>query len=122
MQVGAAAVFDCKDEMNEMCEIYTARRDRFVGILNSIEGVKCPMPEGAFYAWVYYDLYGMTSEEICEYLLEKAGVVGMPGSAYGETDVCCMRFSFANSMEDLEEAGARIKSAIEDLHKLKGSN
>ena len=60
----------------------------------------------------------MTSEEICEYLLEKAGVVGMPGTAYGEKNVCCMRFSFANSMDELETAGIRIKKAIEELHKL----
>ncbi len=119
LQAGAAAVFECRNEMDEMCRIYRERRDRFVEILNSINGVRCPIPEGAFYAWVYYDLYGMTSEEICEYLLEKAGVVGMPGSAYGEKNVCCMRFSFANSMDELEDAGIRIKKAIEELHNLR---
>ena len=50
-------------------------------------------PEGAFYAWVYFDIPGMDSMQICEYLMEHAGVVGMPGSAYGEEAACCMRFS-----------------------------
>lgn len=73
------------------------------------------MPEGAFYAWVYFDVKGMNSFEICEYLMENAGVVGMPGSAYGEENVCCMRFSFATATEDLERAAKNIKAAIEKL-------
>lgn len=116
LQAGALAVFDCRDEMEEMGRIYAQRRDRFVSMLNEIEGVNCPAPEGAFYAWVYYDLYGMSSEDICNYLLEKARVVGVPGNAYGEEKASCMRFSFANSMEDLEEAARRIREAVERLH------
>lgn len=119
LQVGAAAVFDCQSEMNEMLRTYTKRRDRFVSMLNEIEGVRCPLPEGAFYAWVYFDLNGMSSSEICEYLLEKAKVVGVPGDSYGEERACCLRFSFANSMEDLELAAKRIKSAIEELTEAK---
>lgn len=119
LQAGAVAAFSCEKEMDEMVRIYTMRRDRFVSMLNDIRGVRCPVPEGAFYAWVYYDLYGMTSSEICEYLLENAGVVGMPGSAYGEEEACCMRFSFANSMEDIVDAAERIKKAIDLLHETK---
>lgn len=120
LQMGALAAFDCKTEMNEMVRIYEQRRDGFVSVLNSIKGVKCIIPEGAFYAWVSYDLYGMTSDEICEYLLENAKVVGMPGTAYGEEQVCSMRFSFANSTEELKEAADRIKRAIEKLHQKRG--
>ena len=119
LQVGASAVFDCKNEMKEMVRIYQDRRDRFVTALNSIEGVKCAVPEGAFYAWVSFDLYGMTSDEICEYLLENAKVVGMPGTAYGEDKICTMRFSFANGTKELMEAAQRIKREIEKLHQSK---
>jgi aspartate/methionine/tyrosine aminotransferase len=49
---------------------------------------------------------------MCEYLLENAGVVGMPGSAYGEETACCMRFSFANATEDLERAARKITDAL----------
>ena len=112
MQKGAVEAFKCQCEIEEMRAIYEQRRDMFIGILNSIPGVRCTVPEGAFYAWVYYDVKGMSSSEICEYLLENARVVGMPGTAYGEEDVTCMRFSFANATDELEDAANRIKTAI----------
>ena len=99
-----------------MRRVYEQRRDMFTGILNSIPGVTCPKPEGAFYAWVYFDVKGMSSADMCEYLLENARVVGMPGTAYGEKAVACMRFSFANATEELEDAANRIKEAILKLY------
>ena len=116
MQVGAVEAFKCQREIEDMRRIYEQRRDMFTGILNSIPGVSCPKPEGAFYAWVYYDVKGMNSNEMCEYQLENARVVGMPGTAYGETRVACMRFSFANATEELEDAANRIKEAILKLY------
>ena len=98
-----------------MRKIYEERRNMFCGALNAIPGVRCTLPEGAFYAWVYFDIKGMTSEQMCEYLLENAGVVGMPGSAYGEETACSMRFSFANATADLERAAAKITSALKAL-------
>ena len=115
MQAGAVEVFNCEREMEEMRRIYEQRRDMFCGALNAIPGVRCIKPEGAFYAWVYFDIKGMNSAEMCEYLLENAGVVGMPGSAYGEDEACSMRFSFANSTEDLERAAAKITAALKAL-------
>ncbi|MBQ9535312.1 MAG: pyridoxal phosphate-dependent aminotransferase [Clostridia bacterium] len=117
MQKGAVEAFNCQREIEDMRSIYEMRRNMFTGILNSIPGVRCTLPEGAFYAWVYYDIKGMSSAEICEYLLENAGVVGMPGTAYGEESVACMRFSFANATEELEDAANRIKKAILALDK-----
>lgn len=115
LQKGAVEAFKCNDEIEEMRKVYEERRDLFISVLNSIPGVRCVPPEGAFYAWVYFDVKGMTSMEMCEYLMENAGVVGMPGDAYGEESTCCMRFSFATATEDLERASARIKAAIEKL-------
>ncbi|MBO5556578.1 MAG: pyridoxal phosphate-dependent aminotransferase [Oscillospiraceae bacterium] len=112
LQKGAVEAFNCQREIEDMCAIYEQRRDLFIDILNSTPGVRCVKPEGAFYAWVYYDLKGMDSAEICEYLLEKARVVGMPGTAYGEERVACMRFSFANATDELIDAANRIKEAI----------
>ena len=100
-----------------MCRIYHQRRDLFAAKLNEIPGVHCELPQGAFYAWATYDINGMTSEQICEYLLENAGVVGMPGTAYGEEAVASMRFSFANATEDMSRAGDRIKDALLRLQK-----
>lgn len=115
LQKGAVEAFNCDEEIEEMRKVYEQRRDLFISVLNSTPGVRCVPPEGAFYAWVYFDVKGMTSMEMCEYLMENAGVVGMPGDAYGEESTCCMRFSFATATEDLEKASARIKSAIEKL-------
>lgn len=115
LQVGAVEVFNCEQEMEEMRRIYEERRNMFCGALNAIPGVRCTLPEGAFYAWVYFDFKGMTSEQMCEYLLENAGVVGMPGSAYGEETACSMRFSFANATEDLERAAEKITAALKVL-------
>jgi aspartate aminotransferase len=116
LQVGAVEAFHCEREMEDMRRTYQQRRDLFCGALNQIPGVRCTPPEGAFYAWVYFDVQNMTSEQMCEFLLEKADVVGMPGSAYGEESVCCMRFSFANATEDLERAAANITTAIKSLN------
>ena len=115
LQKGAVEAFNCDKEIKEMRKVYEQRRDLFISVLNSTPGVRCVPPEGAFYAWVYFDVKGMTSMEMCEYLMENAGVVGMPGDAYGEENTCCMRFSFATATEDLEKASARIKAAIEKL-------
>lgn len=115
LQKGAVEAFNCDEEIEEMRKVYEQRRDLFISVLNSTPGVRCVPPEGAFYAWVYFDVKGMTSMEMCEYLMENAGVVGMPGDAYGEENTCCMRFSFATATEDLEKASARIKAAIEKL-------
>ena len=112
LQQGAVEAFNCAEETETMRKIYQSRRDKFIGELNSIPGVCCKKPEGAFYAWVAYESKMMSAEEICEYLLKDAGVVGMPGTAYNEFDIPTMRFSFANSDEDLEDAATRIKTSI----------
>lgn len=115
LQKGAVEAFNCQCEIEEMRKVYEQRSDMFTSALNSIPGVRCLQPEGAFYAWVFFDIKGMDSSQMCEYLLESAGVVGMPGSAYGEEAACCMRFSFANATRDLEIAAEKIKAAIEKL-------
>ncbi len=115
LQAGAAEAFSCEKEMEEMRAAYERRRDLFCGILDSIPGVRCPRPEGAFYAWAFFDVGGMTSDEMCAYLMERARVVGMPGTAYGEENTACMRFSFANAADELETAANRIRDAILQL-------
>lgn len=116
IQKACVVALDCGKEVEEMRLRYEARRDMFIGALNQIPGVRCRLPQGAFYAWVRFDVPGMDSEAICAYILEKAKVVGVPGVAYG-TDECCVRFSFAASDEDLAEAARRIRIAMEELVK-----
>lgn len=115
LQRGALEVFRCGREIEEMRRIYEQRRDLFTAALDGIPGVRCAPPEGAFYAWAQFDLPGMDDVQVCEYLMDSAGVVGMPGSAYGEERACCMRFSFAAATEELETAARRIREAVEKL-------
>lgn len=115
IQDGGIAALDCHEEMEEMRRCYEERRNAFIDALNAIPHVSCKYPEGAFYAWAKFDLPGKTSYEICDFLLEEARVVGVPGDAYGLGGSQCLRFSFANSMEDLMEAARRIKIALEKI-------
>ena len=98
-----------------MRRVYEQRRDLFIGAMNEIPGVHAELPEGAFYAWVRFDGTGMDAAAMSRYLMEKARVVGMPGSAYGEEEICARRFSFANPTEDVAEAARRIREAISAL-------
>ena len=66
------------------------------------------MPEGAFYAWVKFET-DQPAHIIAEQLLEKTGIVGVPGNSYGEYDTTCVRFSFATKIEILEKAVEMLK-------------
>ncbi len=107
----ATVALDCGDEIEAMRQRYEQRRDFFISGLNAIEGVSAEIPDGAFYAWVKFDIPGMGSEEVCNYILKEARVVGVPGIAYG-TDDCFVRFSFATSDENLHTAVERIAEAM----------
>ena len=114
IQKASVTALDCTEEVEQMRREYERRRDMFIGALNAIDGVHCMMPEGAFYAWVKFDIPGYDSEQICDYILKQARVVGVPGVAYG-TDEPCVRFSFAASWEELETAAKRIAEAMKAL-------
>jgi aspartate/methionine/tyrosine aminotransferase len=87
---------------------FAKRREQFVRDLNLVPGFRCQPPEGAFYAWVNIHDTGMSAEDICEIMLEEAGVAGIPGAAFGPQGKDFVRFSFASSMATLKEAVERI--------------
>jgi aspartate aminotransferase len=106
----------------EMTEEFTKRRTRVLEIVKEIPGFKIVEPEGAFYIFPdvsYY--YGKTdgtttvsnAAEFCMYLLNTAHVSSVMGDAFGEPS--CVRFSFANSIENIERAWVRIKDALSKL-------
>lgn len=111
LQEGAVQAFRIPDEVEAMRQSYQRRRDAFAGRLNAIPGVHCQMPEGAFYAWVSFDV-DMTSDEMCDYILDHAKVVGVSGAAYGMTQGCFLRFSFASDDAALSVAADRIEAAM----------
>ena len=93
------------------------RRDFFVEGLNSIPGVTCHLPKGAFYAWAKMDIGGRSSQEVASYLLEEARVATVPGDAYGLGGESCVRMSFATAEKDLREALRRMDEAIRKINK-----
>jgi aspartate/methionine/tyrosine aminotransferase len=88
---------------------FARRREQFARDLNRVPGFRCHPPEGAFYAWVDITGTGMSAEELCQILLEDAGVAVIPGAGFGPAGKDFIRFSFASSMETLQEAVERIQ-------------
>lgn len=106
----------------EMVEEFTRRRKRVLELVKDVPGLKCSEPEGAFYifpdvSYYYGKKYGdnsiENSNDLCMYILNTAHVTSVMGDAFG--DPACIRFSFANSMENIEKAWARIKEALQKL-------
>jgi len=106
----------------EMVKEFSRRRKRVLELVNEIPGIDCSEPDGAFY--IFPDVsayYGKTdgesvisnASEFCMYLLNKAHVSSVMGDAFGEPK--CVRFSFANSMEKIEEGWKRIKEVLGKL-------
>jgi len=110
VQYGAIdALRDREGTTPRMVAEFARRRAQFVRDLNVIPGFRCEAPEGAFYAWVDIRGTGTSAEEVCRILLEDGGVAAIPGAAFGPSGKDFVRFSFASSLENLDEAAARIK-------------
>lgn len=111
------ALRDEQDEVNKMVEEYARRRDYAVNAINSIPGISCVCPKGAFYIFINIKSLGKTSAEISNYLLENAKIACVPGDVFGTNGEGYLRMSFANSYENIVEGCKRLKKAIEDLQK-----
>ncbi|MBL7998296.1 MAG: pyridoxal phosphate-dependent aminotransferase [Candidatus Kapabacteria bacterium] len=99
--------------VNEFIAEFKRRRDVIVAGLNSIPGFRCHSPKGAFYVFPNITGTGMTSQECADYLLYEAGVACLSGTAFGAEGEGFIRFSYATSVENIEEALRRIKVAME---------
>jgi aspartate/methionine/tyrosine aminotransferase len=92
----------------EMVREFRHRRDAFVEELNKIPGVRCALPEGAFYAFANITGTGWQSRPLADALLNEAGVACLSGTAFGEYGEGYVRFSYANSLQNLLEAARRM--------------
>ncbi len=101
------------DFVEEMTETFRKRRDIIVDRLNDITGFDCLKPKGAFYVFPSFD-FGLTSKELAMKLL-KNGVLATPGSAFGPTGEGHLRFSYANSTENIQAAMDIIEEVTADL-------
>jgi aspartate aminotransferase len=104
-----------QDEADAMRDEFIARRALIVDGLNAIDGVGCVRPHGAFYAFPNVSSFGRTSAEVADHLLYDAGVCGLAGTAFGSYGEGYLRFSYANSRENLAAALERIADSLAKL-------
>ncbi|MBD5635909.1 MAG: aminotransferase class I/II-fold pyridoxal phosphate-dependent enzyme, partial [Candidatus Eremiobacteraeota bacterium] len=109
---GVAALAGPDEPIVAMVEEFRIRRDAIVAGLNSLPGISCALPGGAFYA--FPNVTGVTRDDrkLASFLLEEAYVAGLAGAGFGEAGRGYMRFSYANSLENIAEAIERIRAVL----------
>ncbi len=105
---GIEALRGDQTSVDHMCAEFKRRRDVFVAGLNKIKGFSCRMPHGAFYVFPNITKTGWKSKPLADALLEQAGVAALSGTAFGDFGEGYLRFSVANSLENLQQALDRI--------------
>src|SRR5271169_2205071 len=105
---GIEALRGDQSSVDHMCAEFKHRRDVFVAGLNKIKGVSCRMPKGAFYVFPNITKTEWKSKPLADALLEQAGVAALSGTAFGDFGEGYLRFSVANSLENLQQALDRI--------------
>jgi aspartate/methionine/tyrosine aminotransferase len=109
---GVTALEQCRAAVHAQRAIYQQRRDRIVAGLASLPGVSCVKPSGAFYAFPNVTGLGIPSAELARRLLNDAGVACLPGTDFGEHGEGYLRFSYAASLQAIDEAVERIAAFI----------
>jgi aspartate/methionine/tyrosine aminotransferase len=104
-----------QESIGIMVAEFEKRREIMVQGLNSIPGVSCLYPRGAFYAFPNIKNLGKSSEYIADYLLNEAGVACLSGTDFGKFGEGYLRLSYANSQENLREAIRRMKISLAEL-------
>lgn len=118
--VNASAQWACLSALNgpqdcvkEMAEGYRERRDLLFSGLQKMPGITCLEPEGSFYAFPSIKQLGISSKEAAMMFLDKAHVVVVPGTTFGESGEGYIRVSFCGSKEDIKEGLSRLRQVIE---------
>jgi aspartate aminotransferase len=110
---GIEALCGDQSSVDKMSAEFKRRRDAFVAGLNKIKGFSCRIPKGAFYAFPNIMKTGWPSKKLADALLEQAGVACLSGTAFGEYGEGYLRFSVANSLENLNKALVKIRNWAE---------
>jgi aspartate aminotransferase len=108
-----AALTGPQEPFEAMCDAFEERRDYVVDRVDSIPGLDCPRPEGAFYAFLDVDLPG-SSLDVAKHLLTEHGVVLAPGGGFGDAGEGRLRLSFAADRDRLREGFDRLERALAD--------
>ncbi len=114
-RAGIAAIEGDQLPVNQMMAAYRRRRDLLVEGLNSIPGIQCHLPGGAFYAFPDISSFGMSSEDFANAMLEKANVALLPGSNFGSQGEGFVRMVYASSEDNILKALEQIAEACQKL-------
>ncbi|PPR61323.1 MAG: Aspartate aminotransferase [Alphaproteobacteria bacterium MarineAlpha4_Bin2] len=109
---GIAALQGSHDQVQTMVQAFDDRRRVIVPALNQIPGFRCVNPGGAFYAFPNISGTGMSARDLQDKLLSEAGVATVAGTSFGDFGEGYIRFSYANSVENIERAIAKIKELL----------
>jgi len=101
-----------QDAAEKMLAEFQRRRDFIVKALNGVPGFQCHVPEGAFYVFPNITGTGRKSQDLEHFLLHEAGVACLSGTAFGRYGEGYLRFSYANSIENIGRAVEKIKAAL----------
>jgi aspartate aminotransferase len=112
---GLEALTGPQDDVLKMVAEFKRRRDVIVDGMNKIPGFTCLKPHGAFYVFPNITGTGMNSRELATALLDKAGVAGLSGTAFGAHGEGYLRFSYANSVEQIQEGLKRIEKFMSSV-------
>ncbi len=112
---GIEALTGPQDMVDQMVEVFQTRRDRMISGLNAIPGIKCQVPEGAFYAFPNVRSFGIPSKELSMRILDEAGVALLSGTDFGPHGEGYLRLCYANSMENIDRALERLLSFFAGL-------
>src|SRR6184192_4426970 len=105
---GVEALRGPQDSVEKMCAEFKKRRNVMVAGLNKIKGFSCRLPKGAFYVFPNITKTGWPSKKVADALLDDAGVAALSGTAFGDFGEGYLRFSVANSIENIEKALDRV--------------
>jgi aspartate aminotransferase len=111
---GIAALEGPQDEVHKMVAAFDERRRVIVPLLNQLPGFRCLDPGGAFYVFPNVAGTGINAKELQNKMLEKAGVATVAGTSFGIHGEGYIRFSYANSVDNIREAIKRIAALLRD--------
>jgi aminotransferase len=112
-QYGAVAAYRLAQQAaQDMVRTFQQRKEALLRGLRAMEGVTCVEPQGSFYAFPNFHVFGVSSQQLAAYLLQEANVALVPGSAFGQQGEGHLRIAFCNSFERIEEAMQRIEDAL----------
>ena len=111
---GIAALEGPQDEVHKMVAAFDERRRTIVPLLNQLPGIRCVDPGGAFYVFPNVTGTGMSAKDLQNKMLEQAGVATVAGTSFGIHGEGYVRFSYANSVENIREAVSRLAALLRD--------